>query len=367
MVVEAKEAVPWTKPDDLTFDPTAARLALRCRLAASGRLQRRDGRRLGPVHRELRSTANVFRALITRNGGEVVDHDAIPGPSPRRRTGLAGEQVLHVDPEKIPRADELSPLLLPGVARRSTSTTRGPPRVCASRSPASARRPPAACWSRCCCRRCSRPARRPAVPSASTTSSRSAWRCTTTTSANNAFPGPAITDKDGKPLLSWRVAILPYIEQQGLYKKFKLDEPWDSPHNKALFKEMPPIYVCPSRADGRAGHDDLPGVRGQGRSVRERQGHEARRRSPTGRPTRSWSSRPRRRFPGPSPTTCRSTRRRLRSLFGAGSSHPGGFNAFLADGSVRFIRNTISLEAFRALITRTGAKVVTLPIRMRRN
>ena len=47
-------------------------------------------------------------------------------------------------------------------------------------------------------------------------------------SANNAFPRAAITDKQGKPLLSWRVAILPYIGQQGLYNRFNLDEPWDS-------------------------------------------------------------------------------------------------------------------------------------------
>ena len=42
-----------------------------------------------------------------------------------------------------------------------------------------------------------------------------------------AFPAPANYDGDGKPLLSWRVHILPFVEQNELYKKFKLDEPWD--------------------------------------------------------------------------------------------------------------------------------------------
>src|SRR5262249_4640699 len=42
---------------------------------------------------------------------------------------------------------------------------------------------------------------------------------------NNAFPAPAIYSKDGKALLSWRVAILPYLEQDNLYKQFRLDEP----------------------------------------------------------------------------------------------------------------------------------------------
>ena len=43
----------------------------------------------------------------------------------------------------------------------------------------------------------------------------------------NHFPAAAIVDKAGKPLLSWRVAILPYIEQESLYQQFHLDEPWD--------------------------------------------------------------------------------------------------------------------------------------------
>ncbi len=49
--------------------------------------------------------------------------------------------------------------------------------------------------------------------------------------------------KDKKPLLSWRVQILPYLEQEGLYKKFKLDEPWDSEHNRKLIATMPRIYA----------------------------------------------------------------------------------------------------------------------------
>ncbi len=47
---------------------------------------------------------------------------------------------------------------------------------------------------------------------------------------------------DGKPLLSWRVHVLPLIGQGALYKQFHLDEPWDSPHNKTLIAKMPPIF-----------------------------------------------------------------------------------------------------------------------------
>ncbi len=54
-----------------------------------------------------------------------------------------------------------------------------------------------------------------------------------------------LTGKGGKPLLSWRVAILPYIEQEKLYKQFRLDEPWDSRHNVRLLTRMPELFNSP--------------------------------------------------------------------------------------------------------------------------
>ncbi|HTU91817.1 MAG TPA: DUF1559 domain-containing protein [Gemmataceae bacterium] len=59
------------------------------------------------------------------------------------------------------------------------------------------------------------------------------------------MPAHAIYSKDGKPLLSWRVLILPYIEQQELYSQFHLNEPWDSAHNKKLLAKMPKTYASP--------------------------------------------------------------------------------------------------------------------------
>jgi len=59
------------------------------------------------------------------------------------------------------------------------------------------------------------------------------------------LPPAAICDKNGKPLLSWRVAVLPFIEQEQLYRQFKMDEPWDSEHNKKLIQHMPEIYRLP--------------------------------------------------------------------------------------------------------------------------
>jgi RNA polymerase sigma factor (sigma-70 family) len=53
------------------------------------------------------------------------------------------------------------------------------------------------------------------------------------------FPHAAISDKEGKPLLSWRVALLPSLGYEELYKEFKLDEPWDGPHNKPCWRRCP--------------------------------------------------------------------------------------------------------------------------------
>ncbi len=63
-----------------------------------------------------------------------------------------------------------------------------------------------------------------------------------------AFPTPATYDKDGKPLLSWRVHVLAYVPgraEQQLHQEFHLDEPWDSPHNKKLIERMPNVYRRP--------------------------------------------------------------------------------------------------------------------------
>ncbi len=56
---------------------------------------------------------------------------------------------------------------------------------------------------------------------------------------------PAVYDKDGKPLLSWRVLVLPFIAQGNLYTQFRLDEPWDSDHNKKLLEKMPTTFAPP--------------------------------------------------------------------------------------------------------------------------
>jgi hypothetical protein len=63
--------------------------------------------------------------------------------------------------------------------------------------------------------------------------------------AHGHFPPAVVYGKDGKPLLSWRVLILPYVERQDLYNQFHLDEPWNSPHNITLLDKIPAVYQPP--------------------------------------------------------------------------------------------------------------------------
>jgi hypothetical protein len=96
----------------------------------------------------------------------------------------------------------------------------------------------------------------PAVESARDAARDAVWRANQMKQLNLALlkyhqatehlPAHAIYSDDGKPLLSWRVAILPYIEQQALHARFHLDEPWDSLHNRALIPEMPALLKDPS-------------------------------------------------------------------------------------------------------------------------
>src|SRR5205085_6442284 len=62
-------------------------------------------------------------------------------------------------------------------------------------------------------------------------------------SAYDTFPQAIYSKDKKKALLSWRVALLPYVEQNELYKQFKLDEPWDSETNKKLAEKMPKVYA----------------------------------------------------------------------------------------------------------------------------
>ncbi len=73
-----------------------------------------------------------------------------------------------------------------------------------------------------------------------------AMACRNYQAAYGVFPPAYIADREGRPMHSWRVLILPYLDREELYAKYNFDEAWDGPNNTKLLDEMPPVFACPS-------------------------------------------------------------------------------------------------------------------------
>jgi len=183
-------------------------------------------------------------------------------------------------------------------------------------------------------------------------------------STHNHFPND-VRGKDGKPLLSWRVQILPFLEQQGLFNEFQLDEPWDGPHNKALLDRMPAVFAIPGEPaePGMTFYRGFSGPRtlfdpnladGVGiASITDGTSNtlavvEARDAVP-------WTK------PGSDvPFVDDVKPETFKALLGPLGGHAsGGFNALFCDGSARFIKDTINPLVLRSLITRDAGEVIS--------
>jgi prepilin-type processing-associated H-X9-DG protein len=199
-----------------------------------------------------------------------------------------------------------------------------------------------------------------------------------------SFPKAAIADSQGRPGLSWRVAILPFLGERELYARFKLDEPWDSPHNKSLLADMPAVYTCATAPRGEPGFTHYRAFIGHGAFLEPAYDRRLEKVWWVGDDgTKHYAGEPRGGLTiaaftdGPSNTLMVVEAKQsvpwtkpdelpfepdgpVDPLFGAGSSHRGGFNVVFADASVWFLPNTIAPGLFRALITRGGDEIVSL-------
>lgn len=163
---------------------------------------------------------------------------------------------------------------------------------------------------------------------------------------------------DTQPLLSWRVLILPYIEQDELYKEFRLDEPWDSEHNIRLLDRMPSTYAPPRHKRGRIPpHHTVchifvgPGTAFEGPAgVNMNDFPDGQSNTllivEAGDPV-PWTKPDEIPFGPDAPLD-------LRCLF------HDGFRALLADGSVRFVKKGIDPARLRAAVTRNGGERIGL-------
>jgi hypothetical protein len=165
------------------------------------------------------------------------------------------------------------------------------------------------------------------------------------------FPPAAVFDKDGKPLLSWRVLLLPYLDQEDLYKEFKLNEAWDSAHNKKLLKKMPRVFAHPA-AKGKAYETHYQAFVGDRAAFEGKKGMRLPGDFPDGLSNTILFVEAARAVPWTKPRDLPyDPKKPLPKL---GGLFPGGFSAGLCDGAVRFVSSSVSEKTLRAAITRNG-------------
>jgi hypothetical protein len=175
------------------------------------------------------------------------------------------------------------------------------------------------------------------------------------------FPARASQDTQGKPLLSWRVQLLPLIEQDALYKEFKLDEPWDSEHNKKLIAKMPKLYASPTNpkaamagkttilapTGAKTMFPDLKGLKIQ--DVVDGTANTIFLLDVDDDKAAIWTK------PDDLEVDFKDP------LKGLGGKFANGFLALFVDGSVRMISSKVDADLFRAMLTPAGGEPIHPP------
>jgi prepilin-type processing-associated H-X9-DG protein len=175
-------------------------------------------------------------------------------------------------------------------------------------------------------------------------------------SHDNRFPPAVLIGPDGKTPHSWRVAILPYLEQKALYDQYKFDEPWDGPNNHKLLDKMPRLFAHPDAQPGTSTsyfmttgpHTISSDNRGSALSeITDGTSNtimvvEANRDIPWLKPEDI-----------PAPAGPGAQGQPLPKL---GGFSPNGFNVLFADGAVRFVAHSIDPNVFKTLLSKDGGE-----------
>jgi type II secretory pathway pseudopilin PulG len=173
-------------------------------------------------------------------------------------------------------------------------------------------------------------------------------------STHNTFPPAVVRDQAGRPLYSGFVLLLPYLEQQALHQRFKLDEPWDSPANRMVSQTALSIFQDPSSSSTMSNRTDYQFVMGPGTVFENGDGRRATEivdgLSNTiffievGGSMQPWAA------PGGWDVS--------RASAPVVGNHPRGTIVATGDGAVRFIDLEVPIEVWRELSTRAGGEVL---------
>jgi hypothetical protein len=183
--------------------------------------------------------------------------------------------------------------------------------------------------------------------------------------AYDTLPPAYVAGPDGQPMHSWRVLVLPYLDQ-ALYDQYKLSEPWNGPNNIKLLERMPRTFACPSRHDGESSPTSLTSyvaITGPNTIFPDR--GTAKFADVTDKLHNTlivvevsnldipWTA------PQDLELRTMSLRVNDRKRPGISSKHPGGANVSCGDSKCYFMREEISPGNLKALITIAGGEKVT--------
>ena len=167
------------------------------------------------------------------------------------------------------------------------------------------------------------------------------------------FPPAYTVDADGKPLHSWRTLLLPYVDQQFLYDKIDLTKPWDAPENAEAFQSAVYCYSCPAvkKHDNRTTYLAIvapesvlrPGASCGLADIKDDAGHTALVIEVDRDHAVPWMS------PLDADEALLMSQNAKAKL-----SHPQGFHAAFADGSVKFLNANMHPAGRRFMMTIDG-------------
>jgi prepilin-type processing-associated H-X9-DG protein len=174
-----------------------------------------------------------------------------------------------------------------------------------------------------------------------------------------ALPPAYTVDARGRPLHSWRTLILPFLEQQSLYDTIDLTKPWNDQANTGAAMAQILTYRCPSaelKEDQTTTYLAIASPKAALRPGTPRPLAEIT--DGTDRTLLVVEVPAAQAVPWMAPIDT-SEVAVLAMATSKAHSHPGGFNAALADGSVRFLKATIPPGVLRALMTVAGGEDIS--------
>ncbi|HET6883023.1 MAG TPA: M56 family metallopeptidase, partial [Pirellulales bacterium] len=173
------------------------------------------------------------------------------------------------------------------------------------------------------------------------------------------FPAPVVMGPDGKTPHSWRVEILPYLEQQALYMQYKMDEPWDSENNKKVRAQMP-LQMRSPEADPSKFETSYFALVGTATGLGTKDGKGTKFQEITdGMSNTIAIVEAKRPIPWTKPEDIDYDSAKPLPRFGGWNT--GGFWAAFCDGSVRFLPDSTDQQTLHAYITKAGGEPITNP------